>query len=1338
MKKSGIALLLTLSLIFSTVFGCFMLPAAAEEGVQSTAAIVGYDASLVGSELQVVVNATDASGYKLYEGGSLVCESTGPILTYMGYNSQKTYTIGVVDAEGKESSALALDPAKITTVAADSSYTASNLLLKKEPTFTADSLGYANSVATVKDPMWMFDGDLNTRYSTVARTNEGKNPNVDFTVSLGGNFALGELKVYDFDGTRRCMGYNLILEIYTDGEWKKVVELDKDAIAASYQGSGQKNGHLLVDLTGYRAEAIRFYNYGLPVNNNDAISFWEISLSGIKLADFSEYEYSVSDAPYNNNLFAGRSFYLPAEANVTWVSGSAPIKNLTDGSTGNMYKANGKLIYDIDLADDGYAIVDSVTVTFSKNTGNSAAGGANRHYNIGADIIFEAYFAGEWHEVYNQTFSENVGPTLTFDLGGVPAEKLRYRCTSTATPYNMYDAAGNVAGTSVENAVGIMEMTAAGRMVDLPETAVPSNNVFLNNEFIPTEAASKNVWAGNPYSNLTNGDAKNDRFATNGLTAADATLTFDGIANLFRLEFVYENANRSGKDLLVEVTYAGKTYTVINEQYDSGVANRVFELGGIPAESVRIYISTGHAAGNCTSIREITCSGIMNSNVVSKTENNVLKGQMPEIGPAATNTNAANYGYQTLTDGSKVWTKIDNVEYGRFSTQTIQSGNNLQTVCMDAIFTVDEALDLGTLRIYDFNPAQNKFGGKHLVILALVNGVWKTIYQLDGDAIYAHRSGDHLAFDLGGLNATELRITLKTNRDDGLDLSVSVFEIELSASLIGNKAELAAKEEAKKAVYTEGNILLGLPAENLSVNCAMNGNHPLTLAFDGIIEPDVVNGSASKNRYATQGGNKITDASGNQIGSSYTLTIDLKNNAPLNILSIYEWRSGGSINRSNKTKVEVKINNAWVVLYSNVPLSSTASDRTDFDLRGVVASGIRITFVNDHYEGAANVGWWPPATIKEITCTSTANLGDVADAYENLATVKPTDEFGMPEIFATKLADEKAELTTIGTDAKTLIAKIDNLNTAANNFEKGILPETNVYGDFKQANISLKGNVGFNFFGALSTDVLEKFPNAGVLVKYNTVNEGTVTTHTETRKLSELSTDSTGRYIVAFDLAAAQMTDSVEIRLILDGDNCGEHISWTIKDYCDVILAGEYEQSLKDVVSAMLVYGAHAQNYFNYNTDKLAADITEELAAVTENAKPSTEGVATGVSMSGWTLMLDSNVTAKIYVTLNGVSAEDIGVTITTPSGDVIAVDSLEAVGERYRVNVTDITSGYLNDDYTVTITNKTDNTVMTIKSSAMCYVSAILAMDNVDPALVDLVTALKLYSNAADAYFGK
>ena len=467
MKKSVISLMLTLSLLLGTVLGCFSLPVAAEG---AEAAVVGYDAAVVGTELQVVVNATNATEYKLYEGGSLVAKSSGPVLTHTGYDFEKAYTVCVVDANGIESAATAIDPAKIATVATDSSYNASNLLLNKKPTFTADSLGYANSLESYKDPFWMFDGDMNTRYSTVARSTEGKNPNIDFTVSLGGKFALGEMKIFDFDGNRRCMGTNLVIEIYNNGEWKTAVELDKDGIAAAYQGKGQQSGHLLVDLTGYRAEAIRFKNYGLPVNNSDAISFWEISLSGVKLSSFSEYD--TGTGVYTDNLFAGLSFYLAPEANIGWTSGGTKIENITDGSAGTFYKTNGTIVYDIDF-DSDYVIVDSVTVTFIKNTGTSTAGGSNRHYSTGSGIVFEAYFAGEWHEVYRQIFAEysaeNIGPTLTVNLGGVAAEKLRYRCTSTATPYYMYDANGNVAGTSVENSVGIAEMTAAGTKMTLAE-----------------------------------------------------------------------------------------------------------------------------------------------------------------------------------------------------------------------------------------------------------------------------------------------------------------------------------------------------------------------------------------------------------------------------------------------------------------------------------------------------------------------------------------------------------------------------------------------------------------------------------------------------------------------------------------------------------------------------------------------------------------------------------------------------------------------------------------------------------------------------------------------------
>lgn len=1346
MKKSVISLMLTLSLLLGTVLGCFSLPVAAENAEGEVPVIVGYDAALVGTELQVAVNATNASTYKLYEDGNAVIETANPILTKQGYDSQKTYYLAVVSAGGIESAKVAIDPAKISTPDAEP-YNPSNLFLGKQPTFTAESLGYANSVASVKDPMWMFDGDINTRYSTVARSTANKAPIIDFTVDLGGTFSLGELKIYDYDGTRRCMGMHLVVEAYINGSWTVIADLDKDEIAANYVGSGQKKGHLFLDLAGYKAEMIRFINEELPVNNTDAISFWEISLSGIMLDTFATSSITNSligvDA---GNVLSGKTFYTAPESNFNWTSGepsgttadsrvdfiNSKLPMFTDGNTStasdSVVKVNGsKVMYDVDL--DANTVIDSITVMYGKNTGNSAAGGQNRHYNTGSDVVIYAYYNGTWNEVYREVFTENTS-VKTFPLG-VAAEKIRYYCTNTATPYTMYDADGNAAGESIENSIGIAEITAVGRIVENMGTMVANNSILHGKQFVPTPEAEKAIWPGNPYSNLTNGEPEKDRFATTGANFADATLTFDGVAVLENLIVCYESAARCGSGIVIEVFCNGKVTRVVDEVYSAGVTAKTFNLGGVLAQSIRLYIPGKLSSGDCISIREIYCSGFVDSTVIAENHNNILSNVEPTVGPAATAVNAANYGYSTLTDGGKVWTKVDGVEVGRFSTFTIS--NSSQVVAMDASFKVDKSLNLNELRIYDFNPANNIFAGDEIQIMLLINGVWKTVYDISGvENIYApHRVDTYLSFDLSGANATEIRIVAKQHT---VNKSLSLFEIELSASKLGTEEYYAAKEVAEKSINKNGNILLGIPSENLSVNCSVNVNHPLYLAFDGIIEPDVVNGAASKNRYAANG-NKITDANGNQIGSTYTLTIDLKNNTALDVLSIYEWRSGGTQHRSNDTTVEVRINNTWVVMCDGIALNNTASGRTDFDLGGVVANGIRITFVNNHYEGAANVGWWPPATIKEITCTSVANLGDVAEAFDNLCSATPSDEFGASELHQAKINEALAGLGTIGTDPAVLAAKIEKINASAEKVASGVTPVTDAYGDFKQANISLAGNVGFNFYGALDENVEAQFPNASVVVRYNTVLEGVVTTNTEVIKLGELAKDKNGRYIVDFDMAAAQMTDDVEIRLVLDGDNCGEHITWSVKDYCDVILAGDYDQKLKDVVTAMLNYGAYAQSYFGYKTDDLAADLSD-LGSVTETAKPVVAGSVTGVNLNRWTLTLDSNVTMKLYFTLDGVNPEDLTVTVTGPDGSVTTVDALELVGSRYRVTINDITSGYLNDNYVVTVTAGGEN--LTVTSSAMCYVSGVLAMENADPALVNLVTALKLYSVAADAYFGK
>lgn len=1341
MKKSVISLMLTLSLLLGTVLGCFSLPVAAENAEGEAPAIVGYDAALVGTELQVAVNATNASTYKLYEDGNAVIETANPILTKQGYDSQKTYYLAVVSAGGTESAKVAIDPAKIVTPEGVS-YNASNLLQGKKPTFTAESLGYANSGASVKDPMWMFDGDINTRYSTIARSSASLAPNIDFTVSLGGEFALGEILVYDFDGTRRCMGNHFVIEAYAEGKWSVIADLDADEIAANYVSRGQKVGHLVIDLVGYKAEAIRFVNEGLPVNNSDAISFWEISLSGIMTSAFCNYDVLQGNVAVDNNAFAGMNFTSTENTKFNFLSGggelNAALVRVTDGDADTTCKVAGSYLeFELAYTNTEYPYINEITVQYQQNVGTDTHGHKNRHFISGMNVTISAYYGGEWHVVYTENFNDNVG-VRTFNLGGVPAEKIRYYCSDQTVWFysyddagNAYDANGNLVtadGThpkASESALGIAEIRATASRFEISDKLkgelVETDNVFAGETFVAGANTGK-VWGGS-YANITDG---NDSTVVKTNDRAEAILDFDAVVRLDTLTVNYSggHARRCGSAIIVEVTFAGRTYTILHHVYATSTKTATFNLGGCLAESVRIYVPSLHAdtkvdettTDNCIEIREIICTGAKRtSDYTSGKYTNILAGTPMTKGPAGTAVHAADYDYQTLTDGS-----FDN-KTGRFSTQTAVG------VAMDANAVLDESLALGELRIWDFEPDANTRLGNHLQIMLLVKGAWKTVYDLYGSDIYAHRptGTKYLSFDLGGLHASQIRIIA---RQTEASISVTLYEIELSGT------KWTYNDAVTENNYADNNVLLGIPAANVTADCSVNANHPLSLAFDGIIEPDVVNGAASKNRYAANG-NKILDASSNQIGSSYTLTIDLENNTPLGLLSIYEWKAGSSVARCNSSKVEVRLNGSWVVLYNGVALNSTLEGRTDYDLGGIVANGIRITFVNTSFQGSDAVGWWPTASIKEITCTSVANLGDVAEAFDNLCSATPSDEFGASELHQAKINEALAGLGTIGTDPAVLAAKIEKINASAEKVASGVTPVTDAYGDFKQANISLAGNVGFNFYGALDENVEAQFPNASVVVRYNTVLEGVVTTNTEVIKLGELAKDKNGRYIVDFDMAAAQMTDDVEIRLVLDGDNCGEHITWSVKDYCEIILAGDYDQKLKDVVTAMLNYGAYAQSYFGYKTDDLAADLSD-LGSVTETAKPVVAGSVTGVNLNRWTLTLDSNVTMKLYFTLDGVNPEDLTVTVTGPDGSVTTVDALELVGARYRVTINDITSGYLNDNYVVTVTAGEET--LTVTSSAMCYVSGVLAMENPDPALVNLVTALKLYSVAADAYFGK
>ena len=94
----------------------------------------------------------------------------------------------------------------------------------------------------------------------------------------------------------------------------------------------------------------------------------------------------------------------------------------------------------------------------------------------------------------------------------------------------------------------------------------------------------------------------------------------------------------------------------------------------------------------------------------------------------------------------------------------------------------------------------------------------------------------------------------------------------------------------------------------------------------------------------------------------------------------------------------------------------------------------------------------------------------------------------------------------------------------------------------------------------------------------------TVNGKTQKVKVSEASTASNSAYkVFRCGVTAKEMTDTITARFYLaDGTAVGSAYTYTIREYANYILTHDsYTQKAKDVVKAMLNYGACSQKYFN-------------------------------------------------------------------------------------------------------------------------------------------------------------
>ena len=269
-------------------------------------------------------------------------------------------------------------------------------------------------------------------------------------------------------------------------------------------------------------------------------------------------------------------------------------------------------------------------------------------------------------------------------------------------------------------------------------------------------------------------------------------------------------------------------------------------------------------------------------------------------------------------------------------------------------------------------------------------------------------------------------------------------------------------------------------------------------------------------------------------------------------------------------------------------------------------------------------------------------------------------------------------------------------------------------------NITLSDNIGLNFAVKVDEELAD-----------HSAVEITVEGNTKTVNLADVVKNENGQYLISVELAAAQMTEPVQVKTLLSGAVVEEK-TYTVRQYADYILNGDYAENTKVLVKRMLNYGAAAQTYFDYNTGNMANTGYEmtDVPAISEAALGSvTNGDVNGIDYYGASLLFESRIGVRFYFTVTG-RIENY--TFTDPQGNIY--EPVEK-GGRYYVEVMNINPNEYDDVIEITVTDGADTLV--VGYSPMRYISRKYYGAD-DAKLVNLVAQMYQYHKAAEVYLNE
>lgn len=287
--------------------------------------------------------------------------------------------------------------------------------------------------------------------------------------------------------------------------------------------------------------------------------------------------------------------------------------------------------------------------------------------------------------------------------------------------------------------------------------------------------------------------------------------------------------------------------------------------------------------------------------------------------------------------------------------------------------------------------------------------------------------------------------------------------------------------------------------------------------------------------------------------------------------------------------------------------------------------------------------------------------------------------------------------------------------------------------------LTLKDNIDMNYYMDLPKDITS---NDNSYMEFSTDNGLTYKVSVNDAKQV---TDENGKILYKFacPLNAKQMSDTIKAKMVVDGKS-GIEYTYSVKDYANQILNdGKYSDATKNMVKALLNYGASAQNFFEYKISNLAdSDLNDNDKVIATNNFDTykadiTDNSGTGaLKYYGSSLLCQSEMTVRHYFSLaSDGNIADYSFSYTDANGNVISLNPQYASDKSlYFVDISGIMAYNLDKKFECNVT-KGDTNIVKLAYGPFSY-AYIVANKSTDEKLKTLTNALYSYWSSGNKLF--